>query len=464
MWSPRFRRTVVALAAAIVVAAPAMVAQASLASASGPPRLATVAKKCVQSPLFTQEVRAVEAVATKIAGTPEVREARAAIAQEWRTKLEAKVGPLSRQAKERLDLATRELVFTYAQRAANNDPASPKVSWVESPPHTWNGARVQGGRYAGDNPDTIYRIVPIDGASRYVIRGQVQKVRPVHAVFELTNDGDRVAATDTIELKDLVTRADGSFTITIDSEPDAGRPNHLQTNPGTVQLFIRDTLSDWGTQTPATLSVERIAGPPSAGRSFRTLVDETVRTARASGTFWMDYFVLFASFSTPPNVVPEPTKGVASISRSTGNFDLDDVEALVITTRKGPATYTGATVQDVWTITPDYWDEQTSLSSGQSVANPDGTTTLVVSPRDPGVHNWMSTGGLAQGTFLLRWQGASLLSDTSGKPFVTSRVVKLADLRTALPEGTAYVSRRERSVQLRERQAGFARRIATCGR
>ena len=61
-------------------------------------------------------------------------------------------------------------------------------------------------------------------------------------------------------------------------------------------------------------------------------------------------------------------------------------------------------VTNLWTVTGDYWDEQTSLNNAQAVANPDGTYTFVISPTDPGVRNWVSTGGLNQGTVSIRFQ------------------------------------------------------------
>ena len=464
MKNHEFRRHGIAVLASAALVTSLVRVDAAVAAPAGKPSGRPAAEaRCEKSPLATTEVRQVERTAQRLVATPAVRAAGKAVEQEWREKFTAQVGPLSAQSEARLKTSVRELLFTYAQRAANNDPARPKVSWSESPPHEWFGDKVPGGRYAGDNPDTVYRIIPLDGESSYVIRGRVGDERPAHSIFEVTDDGDRVVATDKIELKDLVVRRDGTFTITVDPRPANGRTNHLRTGPKTTQLFIRDTLSDWSTQTPSSLSVERVAGPGSKPRTFDQLVAETVRTAKASGTLWIDFFILRASFGTPPNVVPQPPRSAATISRSTGNYWLGDDEALVVTTRPGPSSYTGMTVQDVWTVTPDYWKHQTSLTDDQAIPNPDGTYTLVVSHRDPGVHNWVDTTGLREGTFLLRWQGASLLTG-GDEPYVSSEVVKLSALPSALPTGTEYVTPGERKKQLKDRRAGFERRITTCGR
>jgi hypothetical protein len=36
---------------------------------------------------------------------------------------------------------------------------------------------------------------------------------------------------------------------------------------------------------------------------------------------------------------------------------------------------------------------------------PDGRVTLIIAPRDPGYANWVSTGGMHDGLFIIRWQG-----------------------------------------------------------
>ena len=62
---------------------------------------------------------------------------------------------------------------------------------------------------------------------------------------------------------DLVRNADGSFTITVDSTPADGRPNHLQLPSDATLIAARNTLSDWNTQVPIGLSIERVGGPPN---------------------------------------------------------------------------------------------------------------------------------------------------------------------------------------------------------
>ena len=69
--------------------------------------------------------------------------------------------------------------------------------------------------------------------------------------------------------------SDGSFTITVDSDPANGRPNHVQTTPEAHEFYIRDVLLNWDRDDPNHLSVERSGVP--AGPS------DTAAHARRAG-------------------------------------------------------------------------------------------------------------------------------------------------------------------------------------
>ena len=163
----------------------------------------------------------------------------------------------------------------------------------------------------------------------------------------------------------------------------------------------------------------------------------------------------------PPNVMTPPASNaefLANQLQSNGYFQLADDEALILTIDPAGAGFFTVPVYDDWTITGDYWNEQTSLNNDQSVANGDGTYTMVVSPTDPLVRNWVSTGGLNQGIISMRFQ--NLDPDSPDTPTVGSQVVKIADLADYLPAGTALVTPEQRATQLAVRKKGFDKRWA----
>jgi hypothetical protein len=82
----------------------------------------------------------------------------------------------------------------------------------------------------------------------------------------------------------------------------------------------------------------------------------------------------------------------------------------------------------------------------------------VISPADPGVWNWVSTGGLNQGTISIRFQDLDPNSSTS--PTVSSQVVSLDQLAGVLPAGTVYATPGDRLDQIALRKSGFNNRFA----
>jgi hypothetical protein len=163
-----------------------------------------------------------------------------------------------------------------------------------------------------------------------------------------------------------------------------------------------------------------------------------------------------------PNVFTDPTSNAAFLStqlQSAGYFDLADDEGLVLTIDPGDAGYFTVPVTNDWTITDNYWDQQTSLNNSlsQTRKNGDGTYTIVISKTDPRVDNWVSTGGLNQGTVSIRFQN---LGDEA--PTVSSKVVKISELDDpgVLPPDTEFVTPAQREAQIQLRRQGFDNRFA----
>jgi hypothetical protein len=397
-----------------------------------------------------------------------------------------------------------QAVDEYAQQAAMEyqllNPMRPTVLEMVMPPHDWFGQAMTGTRILYDNPDTIYRMMAVNSTSTYVISGKFGPgERPAETTFSvLTGLGGKTAAV--LNAKDMQINPDGTFTVTVSSRPaEPGQTNHLQIPTDTTLIVARNTLSDWNTQDPMSLSIERVSGPRNSlfaqiggfdipglgpavsGNPFLTNLVSLVPPLPVMPRFlqgleasvilalglrmepqYMDVATKDSSGKTkPPNVFTDPESNATFLStqvQSPGYFQLADNEALVLTIKPGDAGYFVVPVTNDWTITKNYWDQQTSLNIAQSVANPDGSYTIVVSPTDPGVANWVSTGGLNRGTISIRFQ--DLDPTDTNLPKVSSQVVALSDLGTVLPAGTTYVTAAQRQAALDERKAGFDKRFA----
>ena len=391
------------------------------------------------------------------------------------------------------------MAAAFQQQLLNSN--APTVVMQVAPSHTWYGQTVPGSRILYDNPDTVYRFMGVNGASSYVIRGRFEGEVPADTTFSVLTG--LTGNTASVLTKDqLVINPDGTFTVTADRNPANGRVNHLQLTSDSTIIATRNTLADWSTEVPMTLEVERVGGPPNSLFSQlggfaipglgKFVVDNPLLTSLVSlipplpfeppllrGIFTAVIMALgiqreatYMAVATtdpvtgeriPPNVLKNPTRNaefLATQLQSAGYFQLADDEALVVTIDPGNAGYFVVPVTNDWTISRDYWNQQTSLNNAQALINDDLTTyTVVISKSDPGVANWVSTGGLNQGTISMRFQDLDP-NAPDNLPTVTSRVVKLSELDEALPAGTVHYTSAQRAAQLAARKAGFDNRFA----
>jgi hypothetical protein len=393
------------------------------------------------------------------------------------------------------------MASAFQQQLLNSN--KPTVVMQVAPPHTWYGQNVGASRILYDNPDTIYRFMGVNGASSYVITGKFADLAnlPADTTFSvLTGLTGNTAAVLTKD--QLVIGDDGTFTITLDKTAANGRPNHLQLTADTTIVATRNTLSDWANQQPMSLEITRVGGPPNSlfsqlgGFAIPGIGPAVVRSKlltalvslvpplpfvppvlrgavtaiiMALGVQREAQYMAVATTDPAtgeriePNVLKNPARNaefLATQLQSAGYFQLADEEALVITINRAGAGYFVVPVTDDWTVTKDYWNEQTSLNNVQSVADDAGDTTytIVVSPSDPGVANWVSTGGLNQGTISIRFQDID--PAVTQLPTVSARVVPLSELASVLPSNTQYVTAAQRATQIATRKAGFDNRFA----
>lgn len=411
-------------------------------------------------------------------------------------------GP-DRENLDRLNAAVDAYAMASAFQQQLLNSNKPTVVMQVAPPHTWYGQNVEASRILYDNPDTIYRFMGVNGASSYVITGKFADLANLPADTSFSVLTGLNGNTSAVLTKDqLVIGDDGTFTITLDKTPANGRQNHLQLTADTTIVATRNTLSDWATQQPMSLEITRVGGPPNSlfsqlgGFAIPGIGPAVVRSPlltalvslvpplpfvppvlrgavtaiiMALGVQREAQYMAVATEDPStgqriePNVLKNPARNaefLATQLQSAGYFQLADDEALVITINRAGAGYFVVPVTDDWTVTKDYWNQQTSLNNVQSVADDAGNTTytIVVSPSDPGVANWVSTGGLNQGTISIRFQDID--PAVAHLPTVSAQVVPLSALGSVLPPGTRYVTAADRAVQIATRKAGFNNRFA----
>jgi TolA-binding protein len=474
------------------------------------------------SPLGTPEQLDAEQTATETVNTLPVQVMKVVLKAGWYVTALSEFHEVGGPDKENLAQLSRS-VDEYAMGAAFQqqilNPMTPRAVMQVAPPHTWYGQSVGGSRILYDNPDTVYRFMAVNKTSTYVIRGKFEDwdpenpdnfgsnpKLPADTTFSLLT-GLSGNTADVIEQDELVVDENGEFEILVSGAP---RPvgyegNYLQLTSDSTLIAARDTLADWNNEQPMTLEIERVSGPPNSllaqlGIFAIPLIGPAVTDSPAltqlvsiippladpppllRGAVTSVIMVLGLSMEReymrvatvdsltgehrPPNEFTNPTSNAAFLDtqlQSAGYFQLEDDDALVVTIDPGDAGYFVVPVTNDWTITENYWDQQTSLNnaSNQAKPNADGTYTIVISKNDPGVANWVSTGGLNQGTVSIRFQD---LGDEA--PMVSSKVVKIENLRNpdVLPADTVFIEPEDlaayRAAQIATRHEGFNNRFA----
>ncbi len=429
---------------------------------------------------ITDDQRKVEALAEQLLSMPQMKAQREEVFKAWSAHPYAD----TETGRRRLQMAVNEIMFVGATAAANSDPHRPKVSWSIAPAIEWYSYRKRGNRVNIDNPDNLYIYIPVEGASSYEIGVRNRSPGPATTTFFIwdayLSEGSKNAVgknghfwdqpIDGIRSQDIKKDADGSFKLTVDNTPANGRPNHMQSNSDARVVFIRETLTDWAKQNPYEITVKRTGGPATAKAStMDELANRAVKVVK--GAMALDAWYGVKMANDRPNIVEKPwirtTGSSDDMSKrwgfnAQGYFKLAHDEALLFRVDPVGATYLGTLLTDPWQVSIDPFHSNSSLNNAQAEANPDGTITYVVSEDDPGVKNWLDTGGLSEGYLNLRWIGIPItVPNAQAEAAVQSmEVVKFADLPRLLPPTATRVSPAERREQYAERARAAAHHYA----
>ena len=405
------------------------------------------------NPLHTRDQEAAEKLALRLIERTDIRAARE---QARKTMLQ---DPAAANADGNLGLdhALDQWVLALAMREANGDTADPHVVWnVSNPPRNWFGHVYHGAAVAVDNPDNFNREIPVDGLGNYKIDLRFSDNPPQFSVvIEMEPDhhaglGRNIGA---LTLQDLLPRCDAEGRVSVTVGPASGGPLHLQSEPGRIQIYTRDSQADWD-QLPAEVSVSRL--DPPAGWKPRT--EDEIAAAVVTDMpewvrFWRGFKDDFLGF-------PEPNKLVGPNGRdgnwgylAGGRFALADGEAVLVTLDPVGSYYTGFQITDPWTIAPDPMLRLASLNKGQVMPNADGTVTYAIALADPGIANWIDTCGLHEGWMLTRWQGVP-----EGPPIDQMiRDVHLVKIDN-MPDDIPRIDLAGRRAQIATRARSFAQR------
>jgi hypothetical protein len=179
-------------------------------------------------------------------------------------------------------------------------------------------------------------------------------------------------------------------------------------------------------------------------------------------TWWLERCERIRA-ENPPNVVAPPSRSPpgsgelrpVSLPLRYGvcSYVLEPGEALVDESEVPRVTYWSFHLYNAWWEAPDIQHRQTSIGHTHAHLDADGRFRAVIAHEDPGVPNWLDTGGNRRGFLFHRWFQAESL------PEPTAALVRLERLSDALPADHPTIEAAERRARLSERRDWLARRF-----
>lgn len=304
-----------------------------------------------------------------------------------------------------------------------------------------------GRRFYGDNPDAIYQSTTIDPTLAYRIRANTTGA--VYTSFSVEGGGGldsryppgRVVSS--LNDTKLGVASDGSYELIASTEPRTGSGAWLPLAPDACSIVTRhyfegDAPVDRRLAIPIEIEAIEIGesgAPSTAGQG----VDDA---AVASGIRRVENFVRglsldygkngpaidFASrepnrFGPPSGWSGEAGQGPVDQSNLWAPFALGDGDALVIEGRFPRCRFGNLVVWNRHLQSLGRPGTRASLNRRQTHLEPDGRFRIVVAHEDPGVPNWLDTGGERSGVVFVRY----LLPEERPEALET-RVVRVAAL------------------------------------
>ena len=313
-----------------------------------------------------------------------------------------------------LSRLTREMLYSIVDNADVDFPRFHELDLV---------------KIGADNPDNVYLSANIRGDRTYRITGH----RSTIAYFSIGSKANRyakdgtMASTGELSDADLEPEEDGTYEI-IASQTEQGR-NWLPLAPDSTGLVVRQTYLDRETETPGQWHIEQIGGPEQPGELTPEFLAKALQRATSAvhgtaATFaqWTELFM------TRPNELADfgqemfqRAGGDPELFYLHGYWELEPDQAWVIRTEVPECPYWNFQLNNWWMESLDN-RRRITINKHTARLDEDGTLTIVVAERDPGVGNWIDTCGHACGTALLRWLSAPT------NPIPTCEVVPLTSL------------------------------------
>ena len=294
----------------------------------------------------------------------------------------------------------------------HNSPDSPHFVRLVSPIR----------KIGGDNADALYYFAPLNPGQSYKITGTIGSA----AYLAFTTYGGKTPKkfhiVSNMSTPQLRLDEEGKFDLEITTDGLAEGVNTIRTDATTNCVIVRRYYLDKKAMEddPGVQSIE-----PNYPAAVPPLLsgDEMGKRIRALEQFLRGWFKI-TPIPLPPippayNKMSPPRQASADSGHwstpdnmhSFGFFKVADDEALVIEGRSPECLYWSVHLWNPYLQTYDYAHYPCALNSSEVELREDGSWELLVSNRDPGHPNWISTTGHPRGFVYFRWLKAERIPD-----------------------------------------------------
>lgn len=262
----------------------------------------------------------------------------------------------------------------------------------------------------GDNADAYYYHASLSANGSYRVRGRNTGETYISLTLHTGEEagGWATGVADILNSEEFDTDDAGNWEVLIGQ--DVRGPNTINLSPDTVSLisrhyYLNENYAAADPNIHPVISIERLdsvpdSSPPSdkgMAKKLRALV-QFIR-ANSIERPLMGSKTTPAYFSLRPNSLGKPSVSVdsgwtaADNAKAAGTFILGPEEALIMKGRMPKCLFSNVVLWNKFLQSFDYRYRQVSLNKRQMELAEDGSFTIVIAHRDPGVANWLDTEG-----------------------------------------------------------------------
>ncbi len=310
-----------------------------------------------------------------------------------------------------------------------------------------------------------YGVLLLDGHYTYRLTGRVGDVKPM--LFQVLSPmlGDPKSVTlGNYELNQFA-KPDGSFDVMLSAEKREGCWIQLDANSKFNYVLLRRWFGDWFDDM-GEMHIEILDPPAGLPDESEEALASRINVATGymvylTREFTIGLYELYLRLTGQKRgefayitgeSISNDLLGSPSTCYGLAVADCDQDEALIIEGVPPVSDYWSFQLGSVWSKPLDFVNEQVDINMRSITTDPDGKYRIVISHRDPGIRNWLSTVGQREFVIVMRNYN-EVGSPKIGAP--TMRRIKLTDLSRHLPETTSNISFEQRSRDLARRRKGY---------